>query len=276
MEDFLLNIFENTPIKIDSASIVKIIITLVLMTVAFIISGLIYKTIISKPNIKDDTRKRYAHKLVLRTVIVLIFIVSAIEILSAIGINPTRLSVILAIGIIVLPILKGWGFTLSLFSDLLAGFVIILDKYFVVGDAVNYNDRDGIVISFTGRTTKIEYLDDHSVISIANRNITQIRKLSHLVDVDFPISYEIPDEEATAFLSGVCEKLRKVEGIESCELKGLQDFGTSYAFYKIRFFCDPKNRPDIRREVLRIIRQSMQTADIHIPYQQIDIHEKND
>ena len=271
MEDFLLNIFENTPIKIDSASIVKIIITLVLMTVAFIISGLIYKTIISKPNIKDDTRKRYAHKLVLRTVIVLIFIVSAIEILSAIGINPTRLSVILAIGIIVLVLaLK------DSLHDLFAGFVIILDKYFVVGDAVNYNDRDGIVISFTGRTTKIEYLDDHSVISIANRNITQIRKLSHLVDVDFPISYEIPDEEATAFLSGVCEKLRKVEGIESCELKGLQDFGTSYAFYKIRFFCDPKNRPDIRREVLRIIRQSMQTADIHIPYQQIDIHEKND
>ena len=160
------------------------------------------------------------------------------------------------------------------FQDIMSGLTIMTDKYFSVGDAVEYNGREGIVISFTVRTTKIELLADRSVVSVANRNISQIRKLTHLVDIDLPLPYELERKESYAVLGSICDDIREISGVESCELKGTQDFADSAIIYKIRFFCEPHDRPDIRREVLRTIQDGLDKADIHIPYRQLDIHEK--
>jgi small-conductance mechanosensitive channel len=112
------------------------------------------------------------------------------------------------------------------------------------------------------------------VLSVANRNISKIRKLNHLVDVDLPLSYDLSGREALSLLGGICEKIKALDGIEDCELKGTQDFGASAIMYKIRFYCEPHDRPDIRRSVIMTIQDGLEAAGIRIPYQQIDIHEK--
>jgi small-conductance mechanosensitive channel len=102
--------------------------------------------------------------------------------------------------------------------------------------------------------------------------VTKIRKLTHLVDVDLPLSYDLTGNEAFSVLEPICESIRKIEGVERCELKGTQSFDASAIIYKIRFFCDPMNRPDIRRAVLKTIQDGLEAAGVRIPYQQIDIH----
>ena len=269
MEEFLVNLFSNTKLHLDDNSLLKISFIFTVMIAALIALFFLHRHIRSKADVGNDTRKKYAYKIVARVLSVIIIVIGVIAILQTIGINATRLSVILSIAIIILIMaLK------DSLQDTFASFVIVTDRYFTVGDAVEFDGKDGIVISFTVRSTKIELLDDRSVLSVSNRNISRIRKLTHLVDIDFPVPYEVSDEDACSLLSGICMKISALEGIESCELKGLQEFGPSFAIYKIRFFCKPNDRPDIRRAVLKTIRRNMTAAGLHIPYQQIDIHEK--
>ena len=269
MEDLLLQTLNGTNIQINTASIIRIIIILILTAAAFIALTLIHKKLRSRLDIKNELRKAQIYRISLRVMRVIVIIAGLTAIMDAVGINLTGLSAILGIVVILLVLAVK-----DALQDIFAGFVIMSDKYFSVGDAVEYEGKDGIVISFTARSTKIELLDDHSVLSVANRNITRIRKLTHLVDIDLPLSYELSRKEAFSVLSNICLKISAIDGVESCELKGTQEFGENAVIYKIRFFCDPKDRPDIRREALKTVQDGLAAAGLHIPYQQIDIHEK--
>lgn len=217
----------------------------------------------------DSIRKLHTLRSIYRAVKVIIITICVFVIMQINGINVTAIVMLFS----VLAAIVAVGVK-DMFQDIFAGYVIMTDKYFKVGDAVEYDGRDGIVISFTIRSTKIELLDDRTILALNNRNITKIRKLNHLVDIDLPISYDVDRKEAFSVLNGICEDIRKIEGIESCELKGTQQFGESAAIYKIRFFCEPNDRPDIRREVLKRIQDGLSKADIRIPYTQLDIHQK--
>ena len=267
MEEFLLKYFNGTKLDITAASLLTIAIILVLTIAAFIGLTMLHKKLRAKLRASGDLRKAHAYRISLRIARILVVIAGVIAILQAIGVNLTGLSALF--GILLLLLILAVKDALQ---DLFAGFVIMSDKYFSVGDAVEYEGKDGIVVSFTARTTKIELLDDRSVLSVANRHISRIRKLTHLVDVDLPLSYEVSRKDAYAVLSAICMKISAIDGVESCELKGTQDFGSSAIIYKIRFFCDPNDRPDIRRAVLKTIQDGLAKAGLHIPYQQIDIH----
>ncbi len=216
----------------------------------------------------DNIKKRHNYATFFRILRVAIVLIGVIVILQMLGVNMSWF----AISFSAVAILVGLAMK-DFLQDLFAGMTILMDKYFTVGDAVEFDGKDGVVIYFTVRTTKIEFLDDHSVLSVANRNISKIRKLTHLVDIDLPLSYREDIRLVYQTLSAVCERIAEMEGIESCEFKGTQDFVDSAAIYKIRFFCEPKDRPDIRRAVLKLIQEGLEEANIRIPYRQIDIHQ---
>jgi small conductance mechanosensitive channel len=269
MESILLQFLNGIKIQTHTISIMQIVIVVVLTIAAFIALSIVHKKLKAKAEISGDLRKTHALRIALRAARVLVIAIGLVAILQAFGIDLTGFSALLGLAIIVV----GLAIKDAL-QDLFAGAVIMSDKYFSVGDAVEYDGKDGIVVSFTARTTKIEFLDDRSVLSVANRNISKIRKLTHLVDIDLPLSYDVGRKEAYSVLSGICMQISGIEGIESCELKGTQEFGASAILYKIRFFCEPNDRPDIRRAVLKTIQDGLDEAGLQIPYQQIDIHEK--
>ena len=75
-------------------------------------------------------------------------------------------------------------------KDLIMGFHILTDHFFAVGDVVRYKGTEGIVISFNTKTTKIQSLDDFSVLSVSNRNIDEIAVLGDFMKINIPISYK--------------------------------------------------------------------------------------
>lgn len=266
MEDYILKTLDEIKIQLTFTTLTRIGIILALMVAALVIMAIVQKKIKAKVS-REDIRRSQFVRIGFRLGRIAVVLTGIIAILRTVGIDFTGLSVLAGVLVLLLALAVK-----DALQDIFAGIVIMSDKYFSVGDAVEFEGRDGIVISFTARTTKIKFLDDHSIMSVANRHISKIRKLTHLVDIDLPLPYELSGKDALAALRGICDKINALEGVERCELKGTQEFGASAILYKLRFYCDPGERPDIRRAALRVIQEDLEAADIHIPYQQIDVH----
>ncbi len=245
------------------------VLAIIIMVILLISLKIFFKRFKKHFNIADDIKKYNIYLTTYRIVRAMIVISCIMALLAINGINISGIAA--AIGIMATAVAFAVKDSLQ---DIFAGFTIMTDKYFSVGDAVEFDGKDGIVVSFSIRTTKIEFLDDRSVMSVANRHITKIKKLTHMVDIDLPLSYEDNRADVYRVLLSICNNIRKISGIEKCELKGTQNFEESAVIYKIRFFCEPNDRPDIRREVMKTIQDGLAEGGIKIPYRQIDIHNK--
>ena len=161
-------------------------------------------------------------------------------------------------------------------KDSIMGMHIIRDHFFSVGDVVKYGDFEGTVIRFTMQTTTLESMIDNSILTICNRNISEIVKIPSeaMIDINLPLPYEEESERIHQFLSEVCEEISGVDGIERCEYKGTTDFGSSAILYKIRFYCASHDKYEIRRRVLRFLQRKLELGGLHVPYEQLDIHVK--
>ena len=270
MENLLLGLLDGVGETFDAERVIKLLIIIAVTVAAYVALVILRRRLKARLNLDhSEFKKRHAFITVFRVAKALVIISGIVMMLQTIGINLTGLTT--GLGLIILLLMLAIK---DYLQDVFAGLTIMTDKFFSVGDAVEFDGRDGIVVSFTVRTTKIEFLDDRSVLSVTNRNISKIRKLTHLVDIDVPLPYELDRKRAFELLSGICDDIRGTDGVESCELKGTQEFGTSAVFYKIRFFCEPNDRPDIRREAHKKIQDGLAKAGVAIPYQQIDIHSK--
>ena len=76
-------------------------------------------------------------------------------------------------------------------KDIIMGIHILIDKFFSVGDVVKYNDAEGEVISFNIRTTKIRFLTRNEIMTISNRNISEIIVLSDLLVLSVNLPYYV-------------------------------------------------------------------------------------
>ena len=152
------------------------------------------------------------------------------------------------------------------------GLRIVADKFYRVGDVIEYNGVEGIVIEFNLRSTRIRSIDTQDEITISNRNIDAIKKRSHLYDIDVPISYNDDFRRINAVMYSISKDISAVDGIESCQYKGTQAFDGSSVKYRIRIFCMPEDRPELRRMCLRMIQRRLDSEGIRIPYEQLDVH----
>ncbi len=157
-------------------------------------------------------------------------------------------------------------------KDTIMGLRIVSDNFYKVGDVIEYNGVEGIVIEFSLRSTKIRSIDTWDELTISNRNIDAIKKRSHLYDIDVPIAYDEDFRRINVVLYGITKEIGEVDGIEECQYKGTQLFGESNILYRIRIFCMPEKRPELRRTCLRIIQRRFDAEGIVIPFNQIDVH----
>lgn len=251
----------------------KLIICGVVLVVAVLILvalNIVFNRLKKKFAKEFESRKLSILNIVVNILRVVIAVVSVIVILQIIGVNVSSL----VAGVGILGAIIGFAFQDSL-KDIFMGMIIMFDGYFTVGDPVEYNGLQGIVVSFNLRTTKIKSIDDNSVLSVSNRNISEISKLSDMVDIDIGLSYEEDVKKIYTTLTEVCERASQLENVESCVFKGTQDFDESAIIYKIRFFCKPVFRPDTRRAVIREIQKGLDEAGIQIPYNQLVVHNGN-
>jgi len=202
-----------------------------------------------------DLRIETIRRLVNTTAFVIIFAVATLTILSEIGINVGPL--LASVGVASVAI--GLG-AQSLVKDTLAGFFIIVEGQFQVGDVIDLDGVVGTVEDLTLRTTRIRdingylhFVPNGEIRIVTNRNRDWSRAI-----VDFGISYEDNVALAEETLNEIGDlaindpeigplllEPPKVTGIE-----GLDD-------WQIRLRVMVKTLPNEQWEVQRYFRQQI-------------------
>jgi len=157
-------------------------------------------------------------------------------------------------------------------KDIIMGVHILSDKFFQVGDVVRYNGEEGVVISFNVRTTKLKLVRYNEIMTISNRNISEIAVLSDMFDLDLNLPFYIDKDYIHETLEMLTEKIGMISGIKRVLYKGTESFNDSSVTYRIRYWTEPDGkRFDIRREALRIIQDGLKDAGIPFPYNHLDV-----
>lgn len=215
---------------------------------------------------KKGENKTVMH-IVLNVVEVAILFIGILTVLQINGINITGL--VAGLGIVSAVV----GLALQDYlKDIIMGIHILSDHFFSVGECVEYNGREGVIVSLSLKTTKIGDLDDHSVFTVCNRNISEIRRLAERLDIDIPLSYKENVNTVNDTLISACGEIEKIDGVTECRYKGTQSFESSAILYRLRVSCNPEDRADVRRAALSTVQTVLHEAGIQIPYNQLDVH----
>ena len=194
--------------------------------------------------------------------------------LSSLGIDLTAFAVFSgAIGV-------GIGFGLQkVFSNLISGIILLLDKSIKPGDVIGINEYYGKVNSLGARYVSvitrdgIEYLiPNEEIISERVENWSYSNQLVRL-RLDLGVHYQSDVDKAIALCIEAALEVDRVlkEPKPVCLLSG---FGDSSVDFQLRFWIsDPMNgRANVKSEIYLKIWHKFHANDIEIPYPQRDLH----
>lgn len=217
-------------------------------------------------------KKTETFKILIKNIIkyiIIIFLILAI--LTVYGVDVT--SVLAGLGIVGVVL----GLALQdLAKDFIAGFSIILENQYAIGDIISISGFKGEVIFLGLKTTKIKNYEGQVKI-IANRNAIDIINYSmenSLAIVDIDVSYEENNDKVEKVLeeltTELTDTLPKLKG--KVELLGIQELSSSSVRYRIIAPTVAMEHFGVERQIRKAIKQKLDKENIKIPYPQIEVH----
>lgn len=182
-------------------------------------------------------------------------------------------------------LLSAFGLAASLalqdsLSNLANGIIIISSKPFKVGDFVEVDGISGTIKSIRMLHTKIETTDNKvisvpnsKVISsaITNYNANPLRRL----DIDVSVAYGSDVEQVKAVLMNIITE-HKFSLSTPEPLVRLKTLGESALVFTLRVWCKSENYWDLYYDINETCYSVLNENGISIPYNQLDVHIKND
>lgn len=144
--------------------------------------------------------------------------------------------------------------------DVIAGFYIILEDQFVVGDTVQISNYSGRVEHLTLRRTVLR--DDRgALVTIANGDIRTLSNLSRdwsQAFVDVSLSPEMPVEKPLKALEAAAAALRSDPAwslalVDGPRILGVQDFDRTASTIRLQVRTVPTRQDEVTRELRRRI-----------------------
>ncbi len=214
-----------------------------------------------------DGKKETNARFVFSAAKYVVFLIAFITVLEINGVNVSGL----VTGLGVMSIVVGFALQ-DVLKDFVMGNNIMLDHFFAVGDTVKYGDVVGKVISFNIRVTRIKDICTGNVLTVSNRNISEMTVLSDNLYVDIPAPYTETAERMRKVMAEICSETEKQEDVESCEFLGTNEFGSSSISYLIKVVCPAEKHRLARRALLGITQDVYAKENIQIPFDQLDVH----
>ena len=261
--DFIEDVIKNVWIQRVLWSVIVIAFSfLIYRVIARVLNGREKKNSKIMSNKKNKTLIRMLKSIVAGT----ISIITVLMVLEIYGINVT--SMLAGVGIA--GIVIGFALQDSL-KDIIRGFVIVSDSYYEIGDVIKFGDNLGPVMSVSLLTTKIQDINTNNIVSIANRNIDKVEVDPGYIYIHIPIPYELKVKKVEEIMQEIIKNLQKQERVTTAAYQGITKFDTSALDYQIVATCNPADRLQTRRDCLRVIVTTLESHDIRIPYQQLDV-----
>ena len=259
---------DDNPWILKVANSLMVILLAILLYI--IITNIIINKIEKKYHSKLKGKKSSTYIKLFKSVLRYLFIiVSLFIILKIYGVNITAM----ATGVGVFGIIFGFAIQDAL-KDIVKGLDIITDSYYQVGDIIRVDKYTGKVLAIGIKTTKLEDIFEKNIVSISNRNIEKVEVLSHMINIDIPLPYDLSLKEAESTIKYISDEISKIEKVENVEYRGVNNFADSSIKYQIKVYCPPIDKVQTRRDSLTCILRCLEEKNINIPFTQIDIHQK--
>ena len=235
----------------------------ILISVAYLI---VEELLLKSENLTEaqQQRRRTITPLIQSVVKYFIYFGAGILTLETIGVDPGP---ILA-GAGILGLAVGLG-AQNLINDIVSGFFILFENYYLVGDYIETDEASGYVEAIELRTTRIRH-PLGQVFIVRNGDITSITNFSK----DFVYAYVEVGVDYDTNLILAQEIIEKVGGqlkaenddiLEATEVDGIKEFGD----IRLSIFTVTKVKPGRHIQVKRILRQMLKEAfdreGIYIP-----------
>src|SRR5574344_746660 len=160
-------------------------------------------------------------------------------------------------------------------QDIMGGISIITENYYVIGDVIQIDDFVGEVIGLSLKSTKVKS-PTNEVYVFANRNMSNVVNLSQKgagIKIIVPTAYEEQTTKVEKVLKQIVEMAKKINDVyPTSSYLGVESLGDSAVGYSILIFCKPTEQWNIRRKVLKMIKETYDQNNLKIPYNQIEVH----
>lgn len=263
-------------LKIFTKDIKLILLPIIYITIGLIIYKLIKKLInnsIKVENLKTQHKQRAQtiKSILLNIIKYVILIIILLAILSTFGINVK--SILATLGITTAII--GLAFQ-DFAKDIIAGFSIIAEDQYEVGDTIEVEGFMGEVVSLGLKTTKIKNYKG-AIKIISNHNMDKIINYSQadsLAVVDINVDYSYSPDKIEKVLNDFAIKLKdKVpNSIGTINISGIINFDSSSVVYRITQKVKPMKQYEVESLLRKEIKKHLDENNIKMPYSQIEVH----
>ena len=206
---------------------------------------------------------------------IILYVVLVTVILTLLGVPTT--SIITVIGTAGVAI--GLALQNSL-SNLAGGFLILIAKPFRVGSYISVAGVEGFVESINILYTKLKTYDNKAIYipngTASNAVLTNVTEADlRRVDNVFSISYDEDYRKAVAAIKTAIAKCPKILTDKAHEpFVRMSAHSASSIDITVRVWCSTADYWDVYFDVIEFIRAQFIEENIEIPYQQIDVHMK--
>lgn len=268
LENILEQVF--TPKIMES-----IIVAVVLFAVYFILKRIVDKVLLktNKINIKAKNKrekKKNTYLKIVKSSLKYIYLLLILFII--LQINGVNVSSIIA-GVGVVSVIIGLALQDAL-KDIIMGVNVLVDDYFSLGDIVKLDDIEGKVVEIGIKNIKIRDIYTDNLFVISNRNISKAIVIADRFDIDIPLPYEENALEMEKILKEIIDTVKINEKIKEIKYVGINEFADSAIYYKLRVWSSAETKPQIKRDILKVIKLKLDEHKVDIPYTQIDVHTK--
>ncbi len=204
---------------------------------------------------------------------IIIMMIAFIYILKAINVDVTP--IIASAGVLGLALAFG---SQALVKDFFAGFFILLENQYNIGDIVKINSIQGKIEQITLRLTIVRDIEgivhfipngSISMVSNCNKGWAQAR-------IEVGVGYQNSPEKVLACLKKVVESFKNNEEyknkIINMEAMGIERFDDSAVIYRIHIQVIPGEQWELARLCRIMIMNQFKEEGIDIPYPQLVIH----
>lgn len=219
---------------------------------------------------REDTLIR----ILLSTLKIAVWIISSLMILSELGINIGP--IIAAAGVVGLALGFGGQY---LIKDLIAGFFIILENQYRIGDVVCCDDTCGSVEDISLRATIMRDLDGvvHHVPHGSVARVSNMTKTFSRVNMNIGVSYSVDLDKVIAVINKTGEELAGSEEWKDKILKPMafsrvDDFADSAVMLKILGDTVPLEQWAVAGEFRKQLKMAFDKNGIEIPFPQMVVH----
>lgn len=227
----------------------------------------------TKKNVRAEHKRLTVISLIKNLIKYFIALIVILSILSVYGVNTT--SIIASLGVV--GVVVGLAFQ-DIAKDFLAGVFTVFDDAYSVGDWVKINGFTGKVIFMGLKDTKIQAYTGE-VMTISNSAFNEVINYSSAnskVVVDISVSYDTDIEKLERVLESIKEDIKNINNvIGEPEYLGVSNLGDSSVVYSIAIDCKPVTYVGVRRDVLKLVKKTLDKKNIEIPYNKLDVYVKD-